>query len=90
MLGEIDNIRKAESCFGIQEIFWVRNLFKLRRVGCKNVCGIIDDSNSLTLAEEKKKFVLSLKLEILEVRDPSQLHFYSLLEFLEYSNNLVD
>ena len=81
MLSQIDKLRKAESCFGIQEIFWVRNLFFLSGIGCKKVCGIIDDANSLTLVEEAKKSVVLLKLALLEVREPSQLHFYSLVEF---------
>ena len=90
MLGQIDKLRKAEPCFGIQVIFWVRNLFPLSGIECEKVCGIIDDTNSLTLVEEAKKFVVSLKIALLEVRDLSQPHFYSQVEFLEYLINLVD
>ena len=90
MLGQIDKLRKLESCFGIQEIFWVRNLFFLSGIGCKKMCGIIDDANSLNIFEEATKFVVFIKLALIEVRDPSQSHFYSLVEFLEYSKNMVD
>ena len=90
MLVQVDKLRRAESCFGIQEIFWVRNLFLLSEIGCKKVCGIIDDANSLTLVEEATKCVVLLKLELPEVRDLSQPRFYSLVGFLEYSKNLVD
>ena len=51
---------------------------------------IINDANSLTLVEEATKCVVLLKLALLEVRDLSQPHFYSLVDFLEYSKNLVD
>ena len=90
MLGKIDKLRRSESCFGIQEIFFVRNLFLLSGIECEKVCGIIDDANSLTLVEEATKCVFSLKLALLDVRDLSQPNFYSLVEFLEYSKNLVD
>ena len=90
MLGQIEKLRRAESCFGIQEIFWVRNLFLLSGIGCGKVCGIINDSNSLTLVEEATKCVVSLKLALLEVGDLIQPHFYSIVEFLEYSKDLVD
>ena len=90
VLGQIDKLRRAESCFGIQEIFLVRNLFLLSGIGCGKVCGIINDSNSLTLDEEATKCVVSLKLALLEVRDLIQPHLYSLVEFLKYSKNLVD
>ena len=53
------------------------------------MCGIIDDTNSLTLVEEATHFVVSLKVAILEVRDLSQPHLYSRVDFLEYSKNLV-
>ena len=81
MLGQIDKPRRAESCFGIQEIFWVRNLFLLSGIGCGKVCGITDDANSLTIVEEATKCVVSLKLALLEVRDLSQPQFYSLVGF---------
>ena len=90
MLGHIDKLRRAESCYGIQEIFWVRNIFSLSGIGCGKVRGIIYGANSLTLVEEATKFLVSLKLALLEVRDLSQPHFYSLVEFLEYSKNMVD
>ena len=45
------------------------------------MCGIINDSNSLTLVEEATKCVVLLKLALLEVRDLSQLHLYSLVDF---------
>ena len=54
MLGLIDKLHRAESCFGIQEIFWVINLFLLSGIGCGKVCGIIYYANSLTLVEEAK------------------------------------
>ena len=54
------------------------------------MCSIIDDEKSLTLVEEATKFVVLLKLEPLELRDPSKPHFYSLVDFLEYSKILVD
>ena len=90
MLGKIDKLRRSESCFGIQEIFLVRNLFLLSGIECEKVCGIIDDANSLTLVEEATKCVVSLNLVRLEVRELIQPRFYSLVEFLEYSKDLVD
>ena len=90
MLGQIDKLRKAEPCFDIQVIFWVRNLFSLSGIGCENLCGIIDDANSLTLVEEAENFVVLLKPALFEVRDPSQPRFCSQVEFLGYSKNLVD
>ena len=90
MIGQIYKLRRAESCFGIQEIFWVRKLFLLTGIGCEKVCGIFIEANALTSVEEAKKCVVLLKLAIFEVRDPSQPNFYSLVEFLEYSKNLVD
>ena len=71
MLSRIDKLRRAESCFGIQDIFWVRNLFLLSGIGCGKVRGIIDDDSSLTLVEEAAKCVVSLKLALIEVRDLS-------------------
>ena len=71
VLSRIYKLRRAESCFGIQDIFWVRNLFLLSGIGCGKVRGIIDDDNSLTLVEEAAKCVVSLKLALLEVRDLS-------------------
>ena len=90
VLGQIDKLRRAEACFGIQEIFWVKNLFLLSGIGCGKVCGIIGDASSLTVVEEAKKFVVSLKLALIEVRDLSQPHLYSLVDFLEYLKNMVD
>ena len=90
VLGQIEKLRKADPCFGSHVIFWVRKLFLLSGIGCKNVCGIIYDANSLTMVEEETKLVVSLKLVLLEVRDLSQPHLYSRVEFLEYSGNLVD
>ena len=54
------------------------------------MCGVINDAKSLTLVEEAKKCVVSLNLALLEVIDLSHPHFYSLVDFLEYSKNLVD
>ena len=90
MLGQIDKLRKAEPCFGIQLIFWVRNLFSLSGIGCEKVCDIIDDANSITLVEEATKLVVSLKLALLEVRDPSQPHLHIRVDFFEYSKNMVE
>ena len=70
VIGQIDKIRKAESFFGIQELFWVRKSFLLSGIGCEKMCGIINDYNSLTRVEEAKKFVVSLKLALIEVRYP--------------------
>ena len=84
LVGQIYKLLRAESCFGIQEIFWLRNLFLLNGIGCEKVCSIIDNAKSLSLVEEVTKFVVLIELALLEVRDPSQLHFYSLVEFSEY------
>ena len=89
-LAKFKKQRKAESCFGFQEIFWVKNLFLISGIPCEKVCGIINDVNSLTLVAEATKLLVSLKLALLEVRDPIQPNFYSPVEFLEYSKNLVD
>ena len=62
-----------------------KNLFSLSVIGYGNVCGIFDDANSLTFVEEATKCVVLIKVVLLEVRDLSQPHFYSLVDFLEYS-----